>query len=74
MTLDQYNESVKAILADQQAITTLTATLAMAGAANVSNPRFIELMGRQMELFQRIAKLNTDMLLGIVKSSGLGST
>ena len=74
MTLDQYNESVKAILADQQAISSQTVTLAMAGAANMSNPRFTELMGRQMELFQRMAKLNTDMLLGIVKSSGLGST
>jgi len=72
MTLDQYNESVKSIFADQQAITSLAATLAMTGTANISNPRFVELMGRQMELFQRLAKLNTEMLLGIVRMPGSG--
>jgi glucokinase len=67
MTLDQYNEAVKQIFAEQQTIATETIQQALAGAAPM-NPRFIALMNRQWELIQRMMKLNGEMLLGIGKS------
>src|SRR5207244_10498619 len=68
MTLDQYNEVVKQIFAEQQTIATETIQQALAGAANPMNPQFIALMNRQWELIQRMMKLNGEMLLGIGKS------
>ena len=38
MTLEQYNEAVKQILAEQQKIAQSTAQLAMSGQANPTNP------------------------------------
>jgi capsule polysaccharide export protein KpsE/RkpR len=66
MTLDQYNEAVKQVLAEQQSIVQLTAQLAMSGAANPTNPEFGQLMARQWSLIQQMAKLNTEMMLGIM--------
>ena len=66
MTFDQYNEAVKQILAEQQSISQLTAQLAMTGAANTTNPQFGQLMARQWSLIQQLAKLNTEMMLGIM--------
>jgi capsule polysaccharide export protein KpsE/RkpR len=66
MTLDQYNEAVKQIFAEQQSIAQLTAQLAMSGSANPTNPQFGQLMARQWSLIQQMAKLNTDMMLGIM--------
>lgn len=40
MTLDQYNEAIKGILAEQQKIAQSTAQLAMSGQANPTNPEF----------------------------------
>lgn len=68
MTLDQYNEAVKQIFAEQQSIAQLTAQLALAGAANPTNPQFAQLMTKQWALIQQMAKLNTDMMLGIGKA------
>ena len=67
MTLDQYNEAVKKIFAEQQEIAQSTAKLAVASAANPTNPEFAQIMTRQWELVQKMAKLNTDMMLGIGK-------
>lgn len=66
MTLDQYNEAIKAILAEQQKIAQSTGQLAMSGQANPSNPEFARLMSSQWGLVQQIAKLNTDLMLGIM--------
>ena len=68
MTLDQYNEAVKQIFAEQQSIAQLTAQLALAGSANPTNPQFAQLMTKQWSLMQQMAKLNTDMMLGIGKA------
>jgi hypothetical protein len=66
MTLDQYNDALKQIFSEQQSIAQLTAQLAMSGAANPTNPQFGQLMARQWSLIQQLAKLNTDMVLGIM--------
>ncbi|MCC2635232.1 hypothetical protein [Ramlibacter sp.] len=66
MTLDQYNEAVKAILGAQQKIAQSTAQLAMSGQANPTNPEFTRIMTSQWELVQQMAKLNTDLMLGIM--------
>ena len=66
MTLDQYNEAVKQILAEQQKIAQSTAQLAMSGQANPTNPEFTRIMTSQWELVQQMAKLNTDLMLGIM--------
>ena len=66
MTLDEYNEAVKQILAEQQNIAQLTAQLAMSGQASPSNPQFGQLMTKQWALVQQMAKLNTDLMLGIM--------
>jgi hypothetical protein len=70
MTLEQYNQAVKQILADQQAIGQSTAQLAMSGQANPTNPQFMEIMTKQWALVQQMAKLNTDLMLGILKPKG----
>ncbi|SCK13735.1 hypothetical protein VAR608DRAFT_0819 [Variovorax sp. HW608] len=67
MTLDEYNASVRNLLAEQQNIAQETAKLALSGMANPASPQFAELMTRQWSLVQELAKLNTDLMLGIVR-------
>ena len=64
--MDQYNEAIQQIVAEQQKIAQSTAQLAMSGQANPTNPEFGKLMTSQWSLVQRIAKLNTDLMLGIM--------
>jgi hypothetical protein len=66
MTLEQYNEAIKGILAEQQKIGQSTAQLAMSGQANPTNPEFARLMTSQWGLVQQMAKLNTELMLGIM--------
>jgi hypothetical protein len=66
MTLDEYNTAVKKILTEQQSIAQLTAQLAMTGQANPTNPQFTEVMTKQWSLMQAMAKLNTDLMMGIM--------
>jgi hypothetical protein len=66
MTLDEYNEAVQEIVAEQQKIAQSTAQLAMSGQANPTNPEFARLMASQWALIQQIAKLNTDLMMGIM--------
>ena len=66
MTLEQYNEAIKQIVAEQQKIAQATAQLAMSGQANPTNPQFSQLMTSQWALVQQIAKLNTDLMMGIM--------
>jgi hypothetical protein len=68
MTLDEYNEAVKQILVEQQNIAQLTAQLAMSGQANPTNPQFAQIMTKQWGLVQQMAKLNTDLMFGIMAS------
>ena len=66
MTLEEYNLAVKQIVAEQQEIAQSTAQLAMSGQASPANPQFGEVMMKQWTLVQRMAKLNTDLMLGIM--------
>lgn len=66
MTLEQYNEAIQKILAEQQKIAQSTAQLAMTGQAHPANPQFAQLMSSQWSLVQEIAKLNTDLMMGIM--------
>jgi F0F1-type ATP synthase delta subunit len=66
MTLEQYNEAIKQIVAEQQKIAQATAQLALSGQANPTNPQFSQLMTSQWALVQQIAKLNTDLMMGIM--------
>jgi hypothetical protein len=66
MTLDEYNEAIKGILAEQQKIAQSTAQLAMSGKANPANADFTRIMSSQWALVQQMAKLNTDLMLGIM--------
>jgi hypothetical protein len=66
MTLDQYNEAIKEILAEQQKIAQSTAQLAMSGKANPTSPEFTQIMSSQWALVQQMAKLNTELMLGIM--------
>ena len=66
MTLDEYNQAIQQIVAEQQKIAQSTAQLAMTGQANPTNPEFGKLLTSQWSLMQRIAKLNTDLMLGIM--------
>lgn len=66
MTLDEYNASVKQILEEQQKIAQSTAQLAMTGQASPTNPQFAQLLSSQWTLMQQIAKLNTDLMMGIM--------
>ncbi|TFY97402.1 hypothetical protein [Ramlibacter rhizophilus] len=66
MTLDEYNDAVKQIMADQQAIAQATTQLAMSGGAMPGSQQFTELMGKQWALMQRLAKLNTDLMMGVL--------
>jgi hypothetical protein len=67
MTLDEYNTSVRNILAEQQNIAQETAKLALSGMANPTSPQFAELMTKQWSLVQELAKLNADLMLGILR-------
>ena len=66
MTLEEYNAAVKQIVEEQQKIAQSTAQLAMSGQANPTNPQFAQLMAGQWTLMQQIAKLNTDLMMGIM--------
>ena len=66
MTLDEYNEAVKQIMAEQQNIAQQTAQLAMSGQAAPTRPQFAQIMTKQWALIQQMAKLNTDLMLGVV--------
>ena len=66
MTLDQYNAAVKQIMGDQQAIAQSTAQLAMSGKANPTSPEFTQIMTKQWALIQQMAKLNADLMLGVM--------
>ena len=66
MTLDEYNEAVKKIVAEQQKIAQTTAQLAMSGQANPTSPEFTKIMSSQWSLMQQMAKLNTDLMMGIM--------
>lgn len=66
MTLDDYNKAVQQIMTAQQAIAQATAQLAMSGQANPTNPQFTQIMTQQWTLVQQMAKLNTDLMLGIL--------
>ena len=66
MTLDEYNTSVKQIMEEQQRIAQSTAKLALSGQANPTNAEFAQLLTSQWTLMQQIAKLNTDLMMGIV--------
>ncbi|MBL0422362.1 hypothetical protein JI739_18585 [Ramlibacter sp. AW1] len=73
MTLDEYNEAVRQILAEQQEIAQSTAQLAMSGKANPTSTEFTQLMTQQWSLVQRMTQLNMDLMLGIMAPQA-GST
>ena len=66
MTLDEYNKAVKQIMAEQQTIAQSTAQLAMSGKATPGTAQFTEIMTKQWGLIQQMAKLNTDLMMGIM--------
>jgi hypothetical protein len=66
MTLEEYQDAVKKILAEQQKIAQSTAQLAMSGQANPTSPEFTKIMTSQWGLMQQMAKLNTDLMMGIM--------
>ncbi|MEJ7928883.1 hypothetical protein WG922_02760 [Ramlibacter sp. AN1015] len=66
MTIDEYNEAVKQIMSEQQEIAQATVQMATSAQANPTNPQFVQLMTRQWSLVQQMAKLNTDLMLGIM--------
>lgn len=66
MTMDEYNNAVKQILAEQQGVAQATAQMAMTGKAHPGNPEFTQLMTKQWGLVQQMAKLNSDAMLGVM--------
>jgi uncharacterized protein involved in exopolysaccharide biosynthesis len=66
MTLDEYNSTMQQIMGEQQKIVQATAQLAMSGQASPTHPQFTQLMTQQWALVQQIAKLNTELMMGIV--------
>ncbi|WP_298929618.1 hypothetical protein [uncultured Ramlibacter sp.] len=66
MTLDEYNNAVKQIMGEQQSIAQTTAQLAMTGKANPTSPEFTQIMAKQWSLVQQMAKLNTDLMMGVM--------
>lgn len=66
MTLEEYNEAVRQIMAEQQKIAQSTAELAMSGQASPANPQFGQLIATQWALIQQAAKLNTELMMGIM--------
>jgi hypothetical protein len=73
MTLDEYNQAVKAILDEQQQIAQETGRLCMSGQAHVMNSEFVQLLTRQGTLIQQLARLNTDAMVGITGAVMPGS-
>jgi len=67
MTLEQYNDAIKQIVAEQQKIAQSTVQLAMSGQANPTNPQFTQMMTSQWALIQQIARLNTELMMGIMQ-------
>ena len=65
MTLEEYNAAVKQIMTEQQSIAQATAQLAMTGQAMPMNAQFTDIMNKQWGLMQQMAKLNTDLMMGI---------
>ena len=70
MTLDEYNEAVKQIMTEQQAIAQSTAQLAMTGSAHPANTQFTALIGKQWALVQRLTQLNSELMMGIFTPKG----
>lgn len=66
MNLEQYNEAIKQIIGEQQKIAQATGQLAVAGQAHPGNAEFTQLMTSQWALVQKIAKLNTDLMMGVM--------
>jgi hypothetical protein len=66
MTLDEYNTRVKDIFAEQQSIAQETGKLALSGQANPTNPQFAQLMTKQWALVQDMARLNTELMMGVL--------
>ena len=67
MTLDEYNQAVKAILDEQQQIAQETGRLCMSGQAHVMNSEFVQLLTRQGTLIQQLARLNTDAMTAVIE-------
>ncbi|MRD49019.1 hypothetical protein [Caenimonas koreensis] len=66
MTLDEYNTAVQKLMADQQALAQTTAKLAMSGQANPGSPEFSGILTKQWALIQAMAKLNTELMMGVM--------
>lgn len=66
MTLNEYTDAANAIYMEQQNITQELSKLALAARALPTDPEFLSLMSRQWELIQRLASLNTQLMLGMV--------
>ncbi|MBT2303731.1 hypothetical protein J7E70_25115 [Variovorax paradoxus] len=66
MTLDEYTEAAKAIYTEQQSLAQSISQLALSAKASPTNPEFLALMTRQAGLVQQVAKLNTELMLGIM--------
>lgn len=66
MTLNEYTEAANAIYREQQNITQELSKLALSARALPTDPEFMSLMSRQWELVQRLASLNTQLMLGIM--------
>jgi len=62
MTYDQYQAAITAINEELEGIADATRDQAWAQVADVSNPRFRDLMARHAKLTQMAAELNTGML------------
>lgn len=66
MTLNEYTEAANAIYMEQQNITRELSKLALSARALPTEPEFLSLMSKQWELVQRLATLNTQLMLGIM--------
>jgi hypothetical protein len=66
MTLDEYNTSVKQILEEQQKIAQSTAQLANVGSGQPHQPAVRTAHVEPVGLMQQIAKLNTELMMGIM--------
>ena len=66
MTLDEYTEAAKTIYTEQQYLAQEMSKLALSARAMPTDPEFVALMTKQWGLVQQLAKLNTDLMLGIM--------
>lgn len=71
MTLNEYTERVAKNVAKQQGIAQETAKLALSGMAIPTSPQFAELMAKQWSLIQELAKMNADLMFGIMRTPRL---